>query len=290
MDSSRLARHLSARVVGKEEKTMRSKFLVLFMNFLFVLLLGCQKSEVQLLERKAQESLASTDWQSKKQGMDIVLRIKDKVKVSDKTVQLMLKALEQENQRKKDFKKQPKLERKTISQIEADFDKQYPRQEYGDYLVSLATLLAEAKPKGSLPIIFEFLVDTNYVVSPVLPTVFGDSGLAFLIKKASEGSVEEQKQAIQTLSLWVNPPQEAEDWDPTIIPKLTQEQKHQIFPILMKALENADSYVVYCVTASLEAFLGEPNVREKLMEISLHSSYQNVRDEAKRILKKEKNQ
>lgn len=275
---------MSARMVEKKEKTVRSKFLVLFINLLFILFLGCKKSEVQLLEKKAQERLASTNWQSKKQGIDIVLRIKGAMKVSSKTVQLMLKALEQENQSQKAFKEQQKHEGKTISQIEADFDKQYPRQEYGDYLVSLATLLAEAKPKDGLPVLFEFLVDTHYVVSPVLPTVFGDKGLAFLIKKASKGSVEERKQAVQTLSLWVNPPQEAEDWDLTIMPKLTQEQKHQVLPVLMKALEDGDSYVVYCATASLETFLGEPHVKEKLMELSLHSAHQGARDEAKRIL------
>lgn len=252
-----------------------------------VLLCDCKRSEITFVEKQAQEKLLASDWQVRKEGVHLLASIQDKIPpMSKKTGDVLLKAFQDEIKQKKDFQEKKRAEGKFADQIDDAFDNQFPVNLYGDFVSSLAILLATTQIKGSLPMIFQFLVETNYSTSPVLPTLYGEEGLQYLIEKESVGQPEEKQVAIQILSLWANPPQEAEDWDPLMIPKLTQRQKEQIFPLLLKNLENEDSYTVYCATSALEAFLEKSNVKEKLKELALKGPDNDIRNEAKRILER----
>lgn len=252
---------------------------------IFICIFSCRKSETALLEEKALENLLSTDWTDREQGVHLLISLEhEKPSLDKKTGMALLNAFGEEMKRKREFFAEGKTRGRDSSALEIEFDDLFPRQTYGSFVATLATLLAQHRPKESLPILFQFLVESDYMVSPVLPVLYEEEGLKYLLEKASDGSEKEKKKAISILSLWVNPPQESEDWDPTVIPELTPQQKERVLPILVMALEMDDFYIVYCATSGLEPFRFQSAVKEKLVQLKTKHPDEDVRREAKRIL------
>lgn len=206
-----------------------SRWLVILMSAILLVHSGCKKSEMKFEEERAHSQLISEDWHSRNQGLFTLRKIKKSgVSLNKKTAELLVNSLKEAVQTKEIFVEKGKAEGKNINQIEEEFEKLYPHQDYTEYLEDLVVSIVDLKAKEGIPIIFRFILDGGYVSSSAILTNFGNPAFDFLVDKMSHGYGEEQGLAMTMLSIWLDPPQNSDHIDPESIPALTVEQKQKI--------------------------------------------------------------
>lgn len=234
----------------------------------------------------ALKEVSSPDWQIQEQGLDRINDLQSKGYSIPKETRIALaRTFQKHVQTRSDFFRTHLQEEKKEEEIRREFKVQHPPP-YGEYLVALAAWLSNMKVESSLPFIFQFMVDnTDYIINVAWPTYFGQSSFDFLLNKfTTKGTEQEKEMAIRVLSVWVVPG-ESGDFDMSTVPPLSEQQKQQLLPIFLTAIRDPSLEIRYLATVGLEAYVNDAEVRKVLQELSSSSSREDIKREAKRILK-----
>lgn len=239
----------------------------------FVVLASCKGTSANLQKNSLLTSLSSSSYLDRYKSLTSLLNRKTGEKIDKQTSDALIKMLASEADEKV----------KTVN-ITDKQDNTDARDLYGDYVTALATVVASNKIEGGLPILFKFLLSTQYVISPAILTNYDKPAFDYIVDRIEKGNKNEKKLAISILSIWVSPSPDADDYDESSIPRLSEADKQKALSIFTKLIRDPDGEIRYRAISGLEPYLGNQDVKNTLKNISISDSDSAVRSSAKRIL------